>query len=109
MITSMRLSSLFNVVVFVAITLLLTTRTTNSNKNGSGNFINVVHAAAPPTTKATARLIKVLNESGSRVEIYWIHPQTRATTLLTTPNIMNGATFPLNSYVGHEFEGMPEY
>jgi hypothetical protein len=65
----------------------------------------LVDAAAPPTTKATARLIKVLNESGSRVEIYWIHPQTRQTTILTDPHIMNGATFPLNSFVGHEFEG----
>jgi hypothetical protein len=29
--------------------------------------------AAPPTTKTTARNIKILNESGSKVELYWIH------------------------------------
>jgi hypothetical protein len=45
-----------------------------------------------------------MNESGSRVEIYWIHPQTREATLMSSPNVMNGATFPLNSFVGHEFE-----
>lgn len=66
--------------------------------------VNVVLAGAPPTTKATSRYIKILNESGSKVEIYWIHPQTREVTLMSAPNVMNGASFPLNSYIGHEFE-----
>jgi hypothetical protein len=38
------------------------------------------------------------------VEVYWIHPQTRAGSLMTTPNILNGALFTLNSFIGHEFE-----
>jgi hypothetical protein len=50
------------------------------------------------------RNIKIINESGSRVEIYWIHPQTREASLMSSPDVQNGATFPLNSFVGHEFE-----
>ena len=53
---------------------------------------------------STSRSIKILNESGSRVEVYWIHPQTREGTLMSSPNVMHGASFPLNSFVGHEFE-----
>ena len=34
----------------------------------------VVNAArAPATTKTTARNIKILNHSGAKVELYWIH------------------------------------
>lgn len=63
-----------------------------------------VCAAAPPTTKATERPIKILNESGSKVEIYWVHPQTGALSIMSTPNVLNGASFNLNSFIGHEFE-----
>jgi hypothetical protein len=63
-----------------------------------------VMATAPPTTKATERPIKILNESGSKVEIYWIHPQTGALTIMSSPNVLNGASFNLNSFIGHEFE-----
>lgn len=38
------------------------------------------------------------------MELYWIHPTTKALSLLTTPFIYDGATFPLQTYVGHEFE-----
>jgi hypothetical protein len=64
----------------------------------------LVSAGAPATTKATKRQVKILNESGSKVEIYWVHPQTRVTTLMSTPLVLNGASFPIDSYVGHEFE-----
>ena len=50
------------------------------------------------------RNIKIVNESGGRIEVYWIHPQTREGSLMSTPDVQNGATFPLNSFVGHEFE-----
>jgi hypothetical protein len=33
-----------------------------------------------------------------------VHPQTRATTLMSTPHVLNGASFPIDSYVGHEFK-----
>jgi len=60
--------------------------------------------AAPKTNKQTERKINILNESGSRVEIYWINPSSREGVLMTVPDVMNGANFPLNSFVGHEFE-----
>ena len=61
-------------------------------------------APAPVTNKSTKRDIKIINESGSKVEVYWIHPNTRAGSLMSSPNILSGASFPLNSFVGHEFE-----
>mmetsp|Transcript_24881 Transcript_24881/g.58769 ORF Transcript_24881/g.58769 Transcript_24881/m.58769 type:complete len:469 (-) Transcript_24881:284-1690(-) len=60
------------------------------------------------TTKTMAknidRAVKIINNSGSRVELYWIHPETREVALMTEPHILNGADFALNSYVGHMFE-----
>lgn len=53
---------------------------------------------------STERGIKIINYSGSRAELYWIHPETREGSLMSDPHIMNGADFPLNSYIGHEFE-----
>jgi hypothetical protein len=50
------------------------------------------------------RNLRILNDSRARVELYWIHPTTKALSLLTTPFIYDGATFPLQTYVGHEFE-----
>jgi hypothetical protein len=50
------------------------------------------------------RNLRILNESGGRVELYWVHPETRALSLMSTPFIYDGATFPLQTYVGHEFE-----
>lgn len=36
--------------------------------------------------------------------LYWVHPQTREETLMSDEQgIMPGADFPLNSFVGHEF------
>ena len=50
------------------------------------------------------RSLRILNESGARVELYWVHPETRAASLMSTPFIYDGATFPLKTFVGHEFE-----
>lgn len=50
------------------------------------------------------RAISIVNESGRRVEVYWIHPDTGEMVLQSTPDILAGATFALNSYVGHAFE-----
>lgn len=61
-------------------------------------------AAGPPTTKNTSRGIKIVNYSGSKVELYWVHPDTREGSLMSDPNIVNGADFALNSFIGHEFE-----
>jgi hypothetical protein len=64
----------------------------------------LVGGAVPATNKSTTRSIKIINESGSKVEVYWIHPQTREGSLMSSPNILNGAVFTLNSFVSHEFE-----
>ncbi|OEU07971.1 hypothetical protein FRACYDRAFT_212889 [Fragilariopsis cylindrus CCMP1102] len=79
----------------MTVTTLLTTTTTT--------MFAVVNAA-PATTKTTARNIKILNHSGAKVELYWIHPDTRVGSLMSTPHILSGADFALNSYMGHEFE-----
>jgi len=60
--------------------------------------------AGPATTKTTARNIKIINHSGTKVELYWIHPDTREGSLMSNPNILNGADFSLDSFIGHEFE-----
>jgi hypothetical protein len=88
-------------VVLTTIQIVILMTMTGNNNN---NAVVVVEAAIPKTNKQTARDIKILNESGSRVEVYWIHPQTRAASLMSSPNVMNGASFPLNSFAGHEFE-----
>jgi hypothetical protein len=51
-----------------------------------------------------ARSIQILNESGRRVDIHWIHPQTQEMVLQSTPDIMAGASFALNSFVTHSFQ-----
>lgn len=50
------------------------------------------------------RKINVVNESGHRVEIYWVHPNTGELMRQSDPHIFNGATFSLNSYLGHKFQ-----
>ena len=50
------------------------------------------------------RQITIMNESGRRVEIHWIHPDTGELVLQSTPDILNGASMNLNSYVSHTFE-----
>jgi hypothetical protein len=59
-----------------------------------------------PTTWSisTERAIRMFNDAGVKVEIYWINPTTRETVLMSAPFIYDGAQFPLNSFVGHEFE-----
>lgn len=50
-----------------------------------------------------ARSIQILNESGRRVDISWIHPQTEELVLQSTPDVLAGASFSLNSFVSHSF------
>jgi hypothetical protein len=50
------------------------------------------------------RSINIHNDSGNKVEIYWIHPQTSEAVLQSNPFIYHGATFSLNSFVTHSFE-----
>jgi len=66
--------------------------------------MNAVVTAGSATTKTTARPIKVVNDSGSRVGLYWIHPDTREAFIMSNPDIVSGADFGLDSFIGHEFE-----
>lgn len=50
------------------------------------------------------RKIQIINDTGHRVEIFWIHPYTEELVLQTTPHIFAGNTFDLNSFVGHTFQ-----
>jgi len=50
------------------------------------------------------RNISINNNSGSKVELYWINPTTKESVLQSDPFIYNGATFALNSFVTHHFE-----
>jgi hypothetical protein len=59
----------------------------------------VVDAAKP-----SPRSINIVNESGRRVEIHWINPDNGSFVLQSTPDILNGASFSLNSFVGHRFQ-----
>ncbi len=58
----------------------------------------------PIVAAGDPRGINIHNDSGSKVEIYWIHPNTKETVLQSSPFIYNGATFALNSFVTHTFE-----
>lgn len=51
-----------------------------------------------------SRSITIVNESGRRVEINWINPEDGKLELQSDPDVLHGATFDLNSFVGHDFE-----
>jgi len=68
------------------------------------SVLNAFVTAGPATTKTTERNILFVNNYSSRIELYWVHPDTREGFLMSNPDIMSGADFNLNSFIGHEFE-----
>jgi hypothetical protein len=49
--------------------------------------------------------ILLLNEANVPLQVYWVHPQTRQLTLMTTDApCQPGSTVPLQSFAHHEFE-----
>lgn len=54
--------------------------------------------------RSQSRNIQMLNDSGSKIEVFWVQPDTGKRVLMSTNPVLFGATFPLNTYVGHEFE-----
>jgi len=50
------------------------------------------------------RPISIDNDSGSRVEVKWIQPETREAYLMSNPDLHTGASLPLGAYVGHSFQ-----
>jgi hypothetical protein len=59
---------------------------------------------SPTASASPERSFNIINESGRRIEVHWIHPETSEMVLQSTPDILAGATFALNSYVGHSFQ-----
>lgn len=55
-------------------------------------------------TKTTQRSIQIVNESGRRVDVFWVNPDTGELIRQTEPFVYNGGTLPLTSYIGHTFE-----
>lgn len=55
-------------------------------------------------TSSDERAIEFQNHSGSRVEVYWMHPQTGEAVLQSKPFVKNGGVLDLNSYAGHVFQ-----
>jgi hypothetical protein len=53
-----------------------------------------------------SRSVRILNQSGSKIDIYWIHPVTRDLAHSNTDGqgIAYGSETGIASYVGHEFE-----
>ena len=56
------------------------------------------------TADDESRSITIVNESGRRVEVNWINPDDGELVLQSEPDVLHGASFDLNSFVGHDFE-----
>lgn len=67
-------------------------------------FLLVFFSLVAVGTANEPRNINIHNDSKNKVEIYWIHPYTKEEVLQSNPFIYSGATFALNSFVGHSFE-----
>lgn len=50
------------------------------------------------------RSFEIFNESGGNFEIFWVDPSTKQGVKLSPSSVRDGEKFPLNSFVGHEFE-----
>lgn len=62
------------------------------------------HITVIDGARSVERHIQIINSSGHRVEIFWVHPQTSELVKQTDPHVHDGATFELNSFVGHTFQ-----
>jgi len=53
-----------------------------------------------------SRSIRVLNHSGSKIDLFWIHPETHqlADSHSSGEGVMYGAETGISSFVGHKFE-----
>jgi len=53
-----------------------------------------------------ARSVRVMNDSGSKIDLFWIHPDTHqlADSHSGGEGVMYGGETGINSYVGHAFE-----
>lgn len=77
--------SSFRLAVFTLATLLLLTTT-------------ITHAAKEKD-------VLLFNEAGVNIDVYWVHPQTKAIHRMTDDNeVTDGTHIPLKSFASHEFE-----
>jgi 2OG-Fe(II) oxygenase superfamily len=67
-------------------------------------LLTIIPLSLVAGARGVNRHIKFINDSGVKLEIYWVNPDTRDTILMSNPHVVVGADFPLDSYVGHEFE-----
>lgn len=65
---------------------------------------SVVHATSLGRTRTFDRKIQIVNQSGHRLDIHWIHPKTGNLSKSNTTPILDGVTFKLNSFENHKFE-----
>uniref|UniRef100_A0A7S3L8G7 Fe2OG dioxygenase domain-containing protein n=1 Tax=Amphora coffeiformis TaxID=265554 RepID=A0A7S3L8G7_9STRA len=59
--------------------------------------------AVSASARDTKRKIEVMNRSASKISISWVHPETGERVLMSQPDVMPGAEFNLDSFVGHSF------
>ena len=64
----------------------------------------ISHPHFVQASRDTARNINIINESGAKVILNWVHPNTGERVLQSNPHIFNGASFALNSFATHTFE-----
>jgi hypothetical protein len=64
------------------------------------------HARRRKNFKGTERSIRIVNQSGVKIDAFWIHSQTRETTESQTEGlgIVYGADTGISSFAGHSFE-----
>jgi hypothetical protein len=77
----------------------------NNSNNHTTMWIRylLVLAMAAAASRNTERKISLQNESGGSVSVSWINPDNGKHVLMSSPDVMPGADFPLNSFVGHTF------
>ncbi|KAL7476262.1 hypothetical protein ACHAW6_002140 [Cyclotella cf. meneghiniana] len=64
----------------------------------------LVHFQFASGQHSIERPISIMNQSGRRVEVHWVPPYQGEMVLQSKPDILNGASLNLNSYVGHTFQ-----
>lgn len=53
---------------------------------------------------ADRRWVEVVNDSVTRVEVFWVNPDNHELSPMSDVPLEAGGSFPLNTFSGHEFE-----
>ena len=86
---------------FLFLLVLLVVYTENTTVQAAGTARNRRKNGNPQS-----RSVRVMNKSGARIDIFWIHPNTRelAPSHTEGDGVMYGGETGISSYIGHEFE-----